>query len=139
MGPVFSGKTTLCQCLADIPLVYIKTHSLELIGNTIDTPGEYLENRLLWHRLKIGSADAGLVLFLQDCTNLQCHFAPGQSSMFACPAAGVITKIDLGNKEAIRHAGELLTLAGAAPRFAVSLTTGEGMETLRAFIGSLVV
>jgi ethanolamine utilization protein EutP len=134
MGPVFSGKTTLCQRLADIPQVYVKTHMVQIVGNAIDTPGEYTENRALWRRLKVTSFDARLVLFVQDAVNLTCHFAPGQASMFGCPVAGVVTKIDLSSAVTRRQAEELLVLAGASPRFAVSLATGEGMDALTAFI-----
>jgi ethanolamine utilization protein EutP len=138
MGPVFSGKTTLCQRLADMPPVYAKTHMVQIVGSAIDTPGEYTENRALWRRLKVTSSDARLVLFVQDAVNLDFHFAPGQASMFGCPVAGVVTKIDLAGDTPRRHAEELLALAGAAPRFAVSLTTGEGMDVLTAFIRSLL-
>jgi ethanolamine utilization protein EutP len=138
MGPVFSGKTTLCQRLADIPRVYVKTHTVQIVGCAIDTPGEYTENRALWHRLKVTSSDARLVLFLQDAVNLNFHFAPGQASMFGCPVAGVVTKIDLVGLIARRQAEELLALAGASPRFAVSLVSGEGMDTLNHFIEAVL-
>ncbi|MDR2551590.1 MAG: EutP/PduV family microcompartment system protein [Treponema sp.] len=135
-GPVFSGKTTLCRNLANLPQVYVKTHAIEIVGNAIDTPGEYIENRCLWHRLKVTSCDAELVLFLQDAVNLNFYFVPGQASMFNCPVAGVVTKKDLAGPAALEQAGELLTLAGASPCFTVSLLSGEGMDVLREFIAS---
>ncbi|MDR0550672.1 MAG: EutP/PduV family microcompartment system protein [Spirochaetaceae bacterium] len=135
MGPVYSGKTTLCRCLAGLPVIYNKTHSIEIIGGSIDTPGEFLENRALWHRIKVSAVDAGLILFLQDASNLNFHFAPGQVSMFACPVAGIATKTDIANEKQISQALDLLALAGASPRFAVSLITGAGMEDLKKFLG----
>lgn len=136
VGPVSSGKTTLCQYLADLPQVYVKTHAVQVVGAAIDTPGEYLENRALWRRLKVTSSDARLVLFVQDAVNLEFHFAPGQASMFGCPAAGVITKKDLANETALEQAKSLLTLAGVSRCFAVSLLTGEGLEGLKEFIAA---
>ncbi|MDR0908591.1 MAG: EutP/PduV family microcompartment system protein [Spirochaetaceae bacterium] len=135
LGPIGSGKTTLCQWLAGLEREYSKTYSVELIGGSIDTPGEYIENRGLWYRLKVAAADAEMVLFVQDCVNLSNHFAPGHSAMFSCPVVGVITKIDLApGPEAIAEAKTLLELAGANTCFPVSLLTGEGLDKLKEFI-----
>ncbi|MDR3248937.1 MAG: EutP/PduV family microcompartment system protein [Treponema sp.] len=135
MGPVSCGKTSLCQYLAGLPQNYVKTQTVGIIGQAIDTPGEYLENRTYWNRLLVTAADADLVLFLQDCTNRNFRFSPGQASMFGCPVAGVITKIDLAEAGDVELAEELLTLSGASPLFAISTETGEGLETLVEFCG----
>jgi ethanolamine utilization protein EutP len=137
MGPVSCGKTTLCQYLAGLPRIYVKTQTVGLIGNAIDTPGEYLENRSLRSQLLVSAADAGLVLFLQDSTNTNMYFSPGQAAMFGIPTAGVITKTDLASPDEIRRAEEILSLSGASPLFAVSSLSGQGMEALTRFIGSL--
>jgi ethanolamine utilization protein EutP len=136
MGPVSCGKTTLCQYLADLPRIYVKTQTVGLIGNAIDTPGEYLENRGLRSRLVVSAADAGLVLFLQDSTNMNVYFSPGQAAMFGIAAAGVITKTDSASPEEIRRAEEILSLSGASPIFAVSSFSGEGMDALIRFINT---
>jgi ethanolamine utilization protein EutP len=134
IGPVSCGKTTLCQRLADLPQVYVKTQTAGIIGKAIDTPGEYIENRTLWNRLTISAVDAALVLLLQDATRGNFCFSPGQAAMFSRPVAGVITKIDVAGRDDIRRAEELLSLAGAAPVFAVSAFSGEGVEALAAYI-----
>jgi ethanolamine utilization protein EutP len=85
----------------------------------------------------VSAVDSGLVLFLQDPTRQDFCFSPGQAAMFSRPAAGVITKIDLAEKAGIRRAKELLAIAGAAPVFAVSPVSGEGMDELAAYITSL--
>ena len=41
-GAVACGKTTLCQRLKGLAQSYKMTTSLEVVGTTIDTPGEYL-------------------------------------------------------------------------------------------------
>jgi ethanolamine utilization protein EutP len=134
MGPVSCGKTTLCQYLAGLPRISVKTQTVELIGNAIDTPGEYLENRSLRSRLLVSSVDAGLILFLQDGTNQNAYFSPGQAAMFGIAVAGVITKIDAAAAEEIRRAEAILTLSGASPLFPISAFSGEGMEALTRFI-----
>jgi ethanolamine utilization protein EutP len=134
MGPVSCGKTTLCQCLAGLPRISVKTQTVEIIGNAIDTPGEYLENRSLRSRLLLSSVDAALILFLQDGTNRNVYFSPGQAAMFGPAVAGVITKTDRAVADEIRWAETVLTLSGAYPLFPVSVFSGEGMEALTRFI-----
>ena len=137
MGPVSCGKTTLCQRLAGLPRVYAKTQTVEIIGSAIDTPGEYTENRSLQNRLMVTAVDADLVLFLQDCTDRNNRFSPGQAAMFGRPAAGVITKIDLARGNDLEYAEKLLTMTGAAPLFAVSALSGEGLDALAAYLDAL--
>jgi ethanolamine utilization protein EutP len=133
-GPVSCGKTSLCQRLAGLPRVYVKTQTVEVVGFAIDTPGEYTENRSLQNRLMVSAADADLVLFLQDCTDRNNRFSPGQAAMFGRPVAGVITKIDLARGDDREYAGKLLTMAGASPLFAVSSVSGEGLDALTAYL-----
>ena len=45
MGKTGCGKTTLCQKLDKLELIYNKTQSIQLYTDSIDTPGEYIENR----------------------------------------------------------------------------------------------
>jgi ethanolamine utilization protein EutP len=136
MGPVSCGKTTLCRYLNGLPRIDAKTQTVEQIGDTIDTPGEYMESRRWWNRLLVTASDADLVFFLQDCTNPNFRYAPGQAAMFNCPVAGVLTKIDLVDEEEILRTRELLSLTGASPLFAVSSHSGEGIEALAEFIST---
>ena len=41
IGNIACGKTTLCQRLNGMEMSYKKTQALEVIHETIDTPGEY--------------------------------------------------------------------------------------------------
>lgn len=133
-GHVACGKTTLCQCLNGMEMKYKKTQALEVINTTIDTPGEYVERRSLFHALVVTSVEADQVLFVQDASQERFMFAPGQASAFPVPVAGVVSKADLASPEQIRQAAELLELAGASPVFVVSAHTGEGIDALRAFL-----
>ena len=113
IGRVSCGKTTLCQRLVGDPLVYKKTQTVEIIGQAIDTPGEYAENRRLMRGLTVSAVDADLIVFLQSCVDGECSFSPGQASMFGAPAVGVVTKTDLAPDDASKaRARELLVIVG---------------------------
>lgn len=134
VGHVACGKTTLCQCLNDMEMKYKKTQAIEVIHQTIDTPGEYVERRSLLRALVVTSVDAEQVLFVQDASQERFMFSPGQSAAFPIPVAGVVSKADLATPEQIQQAIELLELTGASPIFVVSAHTGQGIEQLKQFL-----
>ena len=59
-GAVACGKTTLCQRLNGLAQSYKKTQSLEVVGTTIDTPGEYLEHRSFLRGLVVTASEAAM-------------------------------------------------------------------------------
>ncbi len=129
VGQTLSGKTTLLQKLRGLPLRYQKTQSLECEDVSIDTPGEYLENRSLNSALMTTSYDADVVGLVHSATAVQPMFSPLFSSAFTKPVIGIVTKADAPNaniNEAIRH----LTNAGANPIFVTSSFNGEGISKL---------
>ena len=134
VGSVSCGKTTLCQRLNDLEQVYKKTQAVEVIRETIDTPGEYLEHRAMLRNLLVTSADVEQVLFLQDASGERFMYSAGQATAFSIPVAGVVTKCDLATAAQIRQAVELLRLTGADPVFCVSAVDGTGMEELERFL-----
>lgn len=134
IGAVACGKTTLLQRIHGLKQEYKKTQAVEVINETIDTPGEYLEHRVFLKNLMTTAVDVEQVLFLLDPTQERFMYSVGQSAAFSIPVAGVITKIDLSTPEQIRNARELLELTGANPIFEVSSVTGEGMDELLAFL-----
>lgn len=77
VGSVSCGKTTLCQRLNGLVQDYKKTQAIEVVGKTIDTPGEYLERRSLFSALMVTSAEADEVLFLLDPTQDRYLYSPG--------------------------------------------------------------
>ena len=138
MGRVSCGKTTLCQYLLGQELQYHKTQTVQILGDAIDTPGEYVENRALMRGLTVTAVDADAVLFLQDCTDLECRFSPGQAAMYGRPVIGVVSKIDAApDGQAVEDARMLLRLSGADPIFAISAYTGEGVEELVDYLEGL--
>ena len=134
IGNVACGKTTLCQCLNGLDLSYKKTQALEVVQQTIDTPGEYLEHRSFLQALIVTSVEADLALFVQDATQERFMFSPGQAASFPIPVAGIVSKIDLATEKQVAQARELLALAGADPVFAVSAFTGEGIDLLTEYL-----
>lgn len=134
VGSVACGKTTLCQRLNGQRLEYKKTQALEVIGSTIDTPGEYAEHRGFLRALIVTSVEADQVLFVQDATQDRFMFSPGQASAFPVPVAGVVSKADAAEEGRVEAAEELLRLAGASPVFVVSAFTGEGIPELLRFL-----
>lgn len=134
VGSVACGKTTLCQRLNGQELSYKKTQALEVIGQTIDTPGEYAEHRSFLRALIVTAVEVDLVLFVQDATQERFMYSPGQASAFPVPVAGVISKTDAATPQQVETARELLRLAGADPVFAVSAYTGEGVDDLMDFL-----
>lgn len=134
IGPVSSGKTTLCQCINGLTMHYSKTQVIEVTGDILDTPGEYLENRSLTHALIVTAIDADLILFLHDASSERCWFSPGQAQMFACPVLGVVTKTDLADEQEIKKAAQMLQLAGAKRVFPISCVYNLGLEDLLCYI-----
>lgn len=134
VGHVACGKTTLCQRLNGMEQVYKKTQALEVIHQTIDTPGEYLERRSLLSALIVTSVEADVAIFVQDASQERFMFSPGQASAFPIPVAGVVSKADMATPQQLRRARELLQLAGAEPVFTLSSVTGEGVQELLDFL-----
>lgn len=134
VGNVACGKTTLCQRLNGLERVYKKTQALEVINQTIDTPGEYLEHRSFLQALISTSTESDVVLFVQDASQDRFMFSPGQAAAFPIPVVGVVSKTDAASEMQIQQAKELLRLAGASPVFTVSAYTGQGMRELMDFL-----
>ena len=132
IGRSAAGKTTLCQRINNEELHYYKTQTVQVINkNMIDTPGEYLERRGYRGALVVTSADADVILMVQDATEKVSMFPPLFCSMFAGkPCVGVVTKADLATEEQIEQAKKVLKDAGAGELYVTSAATGEGVEQL---------
>ncbi|MGL5651080.1 MAG: EutP/PduV family microcompartment system protein [Paraclostridium sp.] len=130
MGKTGSGKTTLCQKLDDLEIKYNKTQSVELYNQSIDTPGEYIENRSLYSALITTAVDAKTIALVYDPTQGEGYIAPGFASIFAKNVIGIITKIDIANEDEIELAKEKLKMAGVNEIFLVDTIKGIGIEEL---------
>jgi ethanolamine utilization protein EutP len=130
MGKTGCGKTTLCQKIHGEMLTYKKTQALEMYTNAIDTPGEYLENRLYYKALIVTAADAEVIALINDPTQEESFIPPGFACIFSKPVIGIITKIDLAEEQKIKRAEEKLKEAGVCEIFKVSATDDFGMNAL---------
>lgn len=131
IGSIGVGKTTLRQALHGEEITYTKTQSLEVLGDVIDTPGEFLESRFYKHALINASFSVDTVVLVQSAEERGTRFPPGFSTAFNRNVIGVVTKSGLGTTETVAEATEQLQLAGAANVYVADALTGEGMADLR--------
>ena len=134
MGSTSCGKTNLCQRLNGMTEQYKKTQALEVVNSTIDTPGEYLDQKKFLYALIVTSAEVDVILMLQDATDNCFNYSPGQSAAFTPPCIGVVTKTDIATLQQIQDAKEHLRLAGATRIFCLRAHTGENMEELMEYL-----
>lgn len=134
IGQSGSGKTTLCQKLDEQSIRYRKTQAVEHYGTSIDTPGEYLENRRFYNALIMTAVDAEIIALVVDPTSEYRAMPPGFGGIFGKKVIGIITKIHQVKPERIREAEEELTMAQASPIFHVDTPEGEGIEELERYL-----
>ncbi|MDO5146010.1 MAG: EutP/PduV family microcompartment system protein [Eubacteriales bacterium] len=137
IGPSAAGKTTLIQRLIDKEIKYDKTQTVEYVGDFIDTPGEYMQQRGYWGSLTITSHDADIIGLVQDSTSEDCWFSGGLTSKFQKPVVGILTKIDREDSNQ-KQGRSYLELAGCTKIFPVSSYTGEGVEELFASLHQMI-
>lgn len=136
IGHSAAGKTTLCQYFSHQALQYHKTQTIQIINqNMIDTPGEYIERTYMRGALMVSSADADLIVLVQDATDHSTIFPPAYTSMYAKPAIGIVTKADLASENEIADAKKYLELAGVQKIFVTSSVEGTGFEELSELLG----
>jgi ethanolamine utilization protein EutP len=130
IGPSGAGKTSFCRSLSDRQGVIKKTQDIELIGNFIDTPGEYVENPYFYRRLIVSSQQADLIIFLVAADQKEKPFPHNFMQAFSRPVIGVVNKTDLSAVDMERERA-ILSYAGVKePYFFVSVNTGDGLEDL---------
>ncbi|PUU87259.1 MULTISPECIES: EutP/PduV family microcompartment system protein [Halanaerobium] len=135
IGGTKAGKTTLLKVLngEKFKKIDIRTQSLEFEDQSIDTPGEYIENRQYYTALISAAQEAEMIGLVADATAEQYFFPPTFASIFTRPVIGIVTKID-EPKANIDHAKNILNMAGADKIFLTSALTGKGITELSDFI-----
>ncbi len=135
MGKAGSGKTSLLQRVYGYDMRYQKTQTVESFDASIDTPGEYLEQKGLYSALIVTATDCDELLLIQAADDEVSSFPPSLGVCFNREITGVVTKMDLAdNPAAARTAMECLKIAGADRIFYVSAKTGDGMDSLREYM-----
>lgn len=133
VGSTTSGKTTLTQALYGQELKYKKTQAMEYSKYILDTPGEFIENRRFFAALMSSSVDYQVIAVVHDCSRKQNQIPPGFASMFNRDVIGIITKID-SEKADPEFSRKALKSAGIKTLFEISSVTGEGMDSLKAWL-----
>lgn len=64
IGKTGSGKTTFCQAYKNQELIYKKTQAIDFMDELIDTPGEYIENRVYYKALIVTSNECDIIVSL---------------------------------------------------------------------------
>ena len=77
IGKTGSGKTTFCQAYKNQELIYKKTQAIDFMDELIDTPGEYIENRVYYKALIVTSNECDIICFLNDPTSDESFLPPG--------------------------------------------------------------
>lgn len=134
IGAVDSGKTSLLMVLNGESGEPSKTQTLQYKALSIDTPGEYIENRRMYNALLSTASEAGCIMFTQDSTVKKSIFPPGFARTFNCMSIGVITKIDHEKSDTENARKLLMNLGLKGPIFEISALSGEGIEALKSFI-----
>lgn len=135
IGRSTAGKTTFCQYIYKKDLKYRKTQTIEIVNDTIiDTPGEYLERPRMYGALIVASADADIIMLVQDATENGTMFPPAFASSFAKPSIGLVTKDDIATREQVEEAVKFLKIAGAEKIFVVSSKKGTGFDNLHDYL-----
>lgn len=113
IGPSQCGKTSLTQCMRGEALHYQKTQAIVWSPTTIDTPGEYLENRCLYSALLASACEADIIALVLNADAPWSPFSPGFTGPMNRPVIGLVTKADLANPQRISLVESWLVQAGA--------------------------
>ncbi|WP_338946087.1 EutP/PduV family microcompartment system protein [Fusobacterium canifelinum] len=131
IGRTGCGKTTLTQKLMDEEVKYKKTQAVTYKSKIIDTPGEYVENKMYYKSLLVLSSDAKIIILVQSAIDGATLFPPKFSTMFPKKEViGIITKVDLAGAD-IERSKRFLVDAGATEVFTIGLNDEEGLEAIK--------
>ena len=131
IGRTSCGKTTLTQKLMNEEVKYKKTQAVTYKRKIIDTPGEYVENKIYYKSLLVLSADAKIIILVQSAIDGVTLFPPKFSTMFPKKEViGLVTKIDLENAD-VERSKKFLLEAGATEIFTIGLNDEEGLEAIK--------
>lgn len=138
VGPIGVGKTTLTQRMEGVDVIYAKTQTVQFHDSIIDTPGEFVQHRLMYNALLVTAAEADILGFLISAKEKEQMFPPGFASLFNKPAIGIITKMDLLEpSDDIQYIENQLLMTGASPIFKIGTNSDEGVKSLLSYLNTL--
>ncbi|HFZ8992997.1 TPA: propanediol utilization protein PduV [Citrobacter freundii] len=136
IGPSQCGKTSLTQWMRGEALHYQKTQAIVWEPATIDTPGEYLENRCLYSALLTSACEADVIALVLNADAAWSPFSPGFTAPMNRPVIGLVTKADLADARQISQVASWLQQAGAQQVFITSAVTQSGLDEVFAFLNA---
>lgn len=136
IGKTGAGKTTLCQKLDELSIKYKKTQAVENYKNSIDTPGEFIENRRMYSALTVTAVDADVIAILFDPTASENFIAPSLATMFSKEVIGIISKINLATEKQIENGINILKNACVSQIFKVDTVDNVGILELKNYLES---
>jgi len=136
IGPSQCGKTSFTQSMRGDSLRYQKTQAIFWSPSTIDTPGEYLENRCLYSALLASACEADVIALVLNADAPWSPFSPGFTNPMNRPVIGLVTKADLADLQRIALVESWLEQAGAQKIFVTSAIEKSGIDEVFAFLNS---
>ena len=136
IGPSQCGKTSLTQSLNGEALHYQKTQAIVWSPGTIDTPGEYLENRCLYSALLASACEADIIALVLNADAPWSPFSPGFTGPMNKPVIGIVTKSDLADSSRISCVENRLIQAGAQKIFVTSALMKSGIDEMFVFLSA---
>ncbi|WP_078000254.1 EutP/PduV family microcompartment system protein [Edwardsiella tarda] len=136
VGPSRAGKTSLCQCLCGEVLHERKTQTIVWSPTSIDTPGEYLENRRLYSALLASASEAEIIALVLHADAVCSPFTPGFTEPMNRPTIGVVTKADVADAVSLARVAGWLEQAGGQRIFITSARMKRGIADLLAFLNA---
>jgi len=129
MGRTGCGKTTLTQALKGEKVRYHKTQYINHFDVVIDTPGEYIETKMLGGALALYSYEADVVGLLIAAHEPFSLYPPNITCMVNREVIGIVTQIEHPQANPER-AARWLRLCGCKDVFFVDSVTGEGVDRI---------
>ncbi|WP_180489903.1 propanediol utilization protein PduV [Escherichia fergusonii] len=134
IGPSQCGKTSLTQWMRGETLRYQKTQAIVWTPATIDTPGEYLENRRLYSALLVSACEADVIALVLNANATWSPFSPGFTGPMNRPTIGILTKVDLADEQNVSRTEQWLKQAGAQQIFITSAVAKSGLDEIFTFL-----
>ena len=129
VGRSEAGKTTLKQAMKGEQITYHKTQYINHFDVVIDTPGEYIETKMLGGALALYSYEADVVGLLIAAHEPFSLYPPNITCMVNREVIGIVTQIEHPQANPER-AARWLRLCGCKDVFFVDSVTGEGVDRI---------
>ncbi|MDR2938983.1 MAG: EutP/PduV family microcompartment system protein [Clostridiales bacterium] len=129
IGTRASGKASFAQTIKSEELAYKQTQNLLLDEKLIVTPNDYFDKDFFINYTPTQSDGVEVVALLQAANDPDTMFQPLLATMFSAEVIGIITKIDLLEKDS-KRAEQILEFAGCSKIFHTSSIEKQGFREI---------